>query len=66
MGCLSELYSPPSIGRIPGDEARTVERMHPFRQVVVILPVLIPFQTFIGRIIGLAFVQPLSDPKAPI
>jgi hypothetical protein len=39
--------------------------MHPLRQVVVVLPVLVPFQALIWRLVGLALVQSLPDPKAP-
>jgi hypothetical protein len=31
---------------------------------MIVLPVLVPFQALIWRLVGLAFVQSLSDPKA--
>ena len=62
---LRQLYRPSDIGRISGDPAHTVERVHPLREVVVVLAVLVPFQTLIGRLVGLTFVQLFSDPQAP-
>ena len=59
-----QLHGPPGIDRIPGDPADAVKGMHPLGQVVVVLPVLIPFQALVGRFVRPPFVQPLADPQA--
>jgi len=63
MGSLCQFYRPPDIGRISGGLAHAIESMHPFGQVMVILPILIPFQTLIRRLIWLALIQLLSNAK---
>ncbi len=65
MGCLRKLDCPPVIFRIPGNPAYTVERMHPLRQVMEILPVAVPFQALVERLVLSAFGKLLSDPQAP-
>ncbi|VVB70228.1 Uncharacterised protein [uncultured archaeon] len=65
MDSFCELNCPSDIDGISGDLACTVERVHPLRQVMVVLSILVPFQALIRRLIGFAFVQLLSNPKAP-
>ena len=38
--------------------------MHPFRQIVEILTVAIPFQSLIDRFTRLSFLERLADPQA--
>jgi hypothetical protein len=59
-----EFQGPPDKGWISCYPAHAIERMHPFRQVMVILPVLVPLQGIIRRFAGLAFVQLFSYTQA--
>lgn len=50
-----QIDSPPVEGYIPGDFTHLVKGVHPFRQVVVILTVLVPFQLLVKRLTRLPF-----------
>src|SRR4030042_4984164 len=40
--------------------------MHPFRQVMIILPILVPLQAFVKGITKSPFVQFLTDPQSSL
>ena len=65
MGGLGKFYSPPAVNRISGHPGHLVEGMHPFGQIVVILPVSVPFQILVKRLVRSAFIQRLADTQAP-
>ena len=65
MGRFCELHRPSGVSRVTGGLGHAVERVHPLGQVMVVLPVLVPLQTLIGRLVGPAFVQLLSDAQTP-
>ncbi len=66
MDSFRELYSPGVVRSIPGNPAYTIESVYPFRQVMVILSVTVPFQTFI-KVIGKAtLVHLLIYPQAAL
>jgi hypothetical protein len=43
-----------------------MEGMHPFGQIMEVLPVPIPFQIFVIRIVRLSFIQFFSYPQTPL
>ena len=63
VGLFCKRHGPPVIERIPGESAHLMKGVHPFGQVVIVLPVPVPFQTFIKWIGWQAFVQGLADPQ---
>src|SRR5512139_2314465 len=65
MGGLCQFQRPPGILRIPVHPAHPVEGMHPFCQVVVVLPVLVPFKPLIERFPRHPFLLLLPDPETP-
>lgn len=63
MGDPCKFHRPPGVSRFSGLSAHPVERMHPLRQVMVVLPVPPPFQPFVERLIGPSFGKRFSDPE---
>ncbi len=66
MGRFRELYRPRIVGGISGDAAYTVEGVHPFREVMIVLSIPIPFQSFVQGIGRPPFVHLFPDPQAPL
>ena len=51
---------------IPRDPAYAIEGVHPFGEVMIVLAVPVPFQTFVERVGRCSFVQFLADPEPPL
>src|SRR6516165_2412 len=60
--CLSQLDRPTRIGSIAGDEGRLAECVHPLGQIMEVLAVPIPLQTFVKWFTGIALRQRFADP----
>ncbi len=63
MSRFRQFHGPATIFWITCDYADPFKSMHPFGQVMVVLPVPLPFQPVIKEIVGPAFIQFLTDPE---
>jgi hypothetical protein len=63
MDRFGQLYRPSVVSEISSDGRDTVEGMHPLRQIMIVLAVPIPFQSFAKRIAGPPFLQLLAYPQ---
>jgi hypothetical protein len=59
----SEFKRQCKVHRVANVKGRLAECMHPFRQIMKILTVAIPFQSVIDWFINLAFLERLADPQ---
>jgi hypothetical protein len=61
---MSQLNCPAHIIVVASHKAGLAERMHPLGQIMEVLAIPIPFQPFIQRFIGVAFLKRFADPQA--
>jgi hypothetical protein len=61
-GC-SELKRLSNVRRIASHEGCSAKSVHPFRQIVEVLTVAIPFQSLVYWFIRLALLARLADPQ---
>jgi hypothetical protein len=60
---LCKFDGPGKIDRIAGNPAYLIECMHPLCQIVIILPVLVPFPLLVKRFVYPAFGESFSNPQ---
>ena len=63
MGCFREFDCPNITDRIAGDPGYTIKGLHPFCQVMIILPIAIPFEVFIKGTSRFSFIHFFADPQ---
>jgi hypothetical protein len=59
---LGELPRPADVAWVTGDSADARQGVHPFGQIVEVLPIPVPFELLVERLAGSALAQRLADP----
>ncbi len=63
VGGLRQLRPLFDVPNVAGDAARLGQSVHPLRQIMVVLPVPLPFQPGIVRLVGGPLFERLADAK---